>query len=85
MKNRFADMTIAQLENFLGLPGRNQICETTGCYNQTADGLIICLQCAHGTSERADDELVNAKRELEKKRRHRAKAARAKALLEGTP
>jgi hypothetical protein len=77
-------MGIEELEEFLDLPGNDRICRERGCYNVTASGYVVCLQCLHGTSPRADYDLVAAKKRLAKlKRKARAAAAWESPTREG--
>ena len=53
------------------------ICCEEGCYNAVARGYVCCLQCLHGTSERAPDEAVGLKKRI---RREKHEAARKTAM-----
>lgn len=57
---------IEEIKQALGFPGGPKICTTPLCYNEPARGYVVCLQCLHGESERAEDDYVKAKKRLEK-------------------
>lgn len=40
------------------------ICESDGCYRKCEHGNRFCIQCIHGTSQRADEFYVTAKKRL---------------------
>ena len=63
-------MTADELAEFLG----DRVCRERGCYRETARGYVLCLQCLHGTSQRADDVYVAAKKRLERLRRKPAES-----------
>jgi hypothetical protein len=41
------------------------ICCEEGCYQESASGYTICLECLHGASDRASDEAIALKRQVE--------------------
>jgi hypothetical protein len=65
-------LTVAELEELLGLPGNNVVCENANCFRLSAPGYIYCLQCMHGTSAQAHPVYVAAKKRLMKLKRRAA-------------
>lgn len=62
-------MSFAELEAFLS----DGICQEPGCYRERAPGYMICLNCLHGTSCRAAEEYVVAKKRFERMQKKLAK------------
>lgn len=52
----------------------HRICREDKCYRKCAPGYVVCLNCLHGTSPRADDAAVAAKKKLERINRKAAVA-----------
>lgn len=63
-------MNVSELLEFLG---DDKICGEDGCYRECASGYTLCIQCLHGTSERAHPVYVAAKKRLRKLQRKEQK------------
>jgi hypothetical protein len=52
---------------------RDLICDIPHCYNRPASGYTICISCLHGVAEKADLEVIAAKKASEKQLKEKEK------------
>jgi hypothetical protein len=58
-------MSLEELDKFV----RGKVCEVKGCYRECDSRYVVCIQHLHGTSQRADEVYVAAKKRLQKLRK----------------